>query len=350
MPGAQTSGGTTLPSTIGNRGGTDIASLLTALAGIFGSTNQTTTQQTHLDQNVLNAMLQQAMERNSGLAGLLGGQRTAGLYNSSTNNLLANDFMSRIAVDTAAKGAPTTTQVQSQPMVSPALGLGGLLLMQAMSPAGLGGMFGSKKASGAVDAATAAPQTTQAAASAVPGFMDNPIGSITGTVSNAWDNLTNALSFGGGSGANAVTSPGLLSFTRPAPADALHTPATAFVPELSDTVNDGLNFARLGSGASAIGSPVTTLDLGFADNPISAVNKLSRSGEELFGGGFDASGAFDFGSVPWTAGLSGLMQGDIGQSIGDIGKAATTSLWGSALGSMMGMPWLGAILGSLFNW
>lgn len=72
----------------------------------------TSTKQTVLSQDAMNAMLKSALEGTSGTSGLadvVGGQNKAGLYNSSTNSMLTNDLLSRLATQVAVAGAPTTT-------------------------------------------------------------------------------------------------------------------------------------------------------------------------------------------------------------------------------------------------
>lgn len=344
-----TTTGTTIPSTRG-RGGAgagDIASTIAALANIFTSKNETTTQQTRFDPATLDAMLQRAFERNGGLATALGGGRRAGLYNSSTANLLTNDFTSRMAAEVAQRGAPTVTNVSAPAAINPLLALAGLGLLQARSPAGLGGIFGDKtKKAGDVASVTnpSGAATTSDAGSAASSFFDNPIGSLTSQISDSFSALNSALGFGGGSGANAVTDPGLISFTRPSPT----LNAGSFADgELASTLDSGLNFARLGAPATAIGTPITTLDLGFAADPLGAVEKLNRSGGELITSGVGADGAFAFDSIPWTAGLSGLMNGDIEGAIGGVGKSYLGSVLGQALTPVLGP--LGGILGALFG-
>ena len=305
---------TDLPTSSRSGGGSDIASLLTALSGIFGSKSQTTTRQTKLDQNTLNAMLQRAMEENSGLASMLGGQRRAGIYNSSTANLLTNDFMSRLATDVAMKGAPTVETSKQPAMIDPLLGLGGLLALQAMSPAGLGGIFGGK----------GAEATT----------MSNPVGT-----------LMQSLGVGGATG-NAVTSPGMMSFTRPN--GLLDAGGLMQAGEMANTINNGMNFAQLGSPVTALSmSPTTTLDMAFAANPLEAVERLNRTGGELVTSAMGADGALNFANIPWTAGLSGLMQGDLGGAIGGIGKSWLGAQIGNALTPVLGP--FGAILGAIFG-
>jgi len=79
-----------------------------------GSETQTTS--TDIDQETLNKLLQSALESNSGLATTAQGQKTAGLYNSSTSKLLTNDLVSRLTAQVAAGTATKTTTTTKTPV------------------------------------------------------------------------------------------------------------------------------------------------------------------------------------------------------------------------------------------
>lgn len=64
-------------------------------------------EQTILTQEAVNRLLQQIMESNTGLTSIAQGQKNAGLYNSSTMQMLINDLMARAAGEVAVKGAKT---------------------------------------------------------------------------------------------------------------------------------------------------------------------------------------------------------------------------------------------------
>lgn len=109
------------------------ASTLLTLLGLFSPTSQTQTdqggtttvtgggtvsssgsssggygyEQTLLSQEAMNRLLQQIMESNTGLTSIAQGQKNAGLYNSSTMQMLINDLMTRAAGEVAVKGAKT---------------------------------------------------------------------------------------------------------------------------------------------------------------------------------------------------------------------------------------------------
>jgi hypothetical protein len=76
------------------------------------TSTSTTTEKTDISQEGIDAIVRSMMEGNSGLANVMQGQAGAGLYNSTTSGLLANDLAARTAGTAALASAPkTTTQV-----------------------------------------------------------------------------------------------------------------------------------------------------------------------------------------------------------------------------------------------
>lgn len=78
-----------------------------------GSVTDTQVTSKNMSAEGLAAMLKQLIESNAGLAATAQGQKTAGLYNTSTNRLLTNDLMSRLAAQ-AASNSSTTTQTSTR--------------------------------------------------------------------------------------------------------------------------------------------------------------------------------------------------------------------------------------------
>lgn len=104
------------------------------------SSGGTQTQQTQLSQEAINALLKGLMEGTSGrpgLAAVAAGQKTPGLYNSTSRTLLTNDLMSRAAAEVAKASAPTVTTTspttQTQSGQQGILGQTGSDLMKAYS-------------------------------------------------------------------------------------------------------------------------------------------------------------------------------------------------------------------------
>lgn len=98
---------------------------LDALQGIlnlFGkspSTTQTTTKT--VDPQAASAALQNLVQSTQGLAALTSGQHAAGLYNSTVNTQLANDFLTRMAGQVAQQSASTSTTTKTAPSIDPRL-------------------------------------------------------------------------------------------------------------------------------------------------------------------------------------------------------------------------------------
>jgi len=153
--------------TVDNSGLVNLASLFlgkntnTSFGGST-STKQTTSEEVSPD--AVNAIVKQMLEGTQGLAAVAQGQKTAGLYNSSTNQLLVNDLLSRTAGVAAAANKKTvvdnttadnrTQTAKTDPQVSPQLGLGLLGAAQLLSASGglgaVGKLLGIKTAADAV--------------------------------------------------------------------------------------------------------------------------------------------------------------------------------------------------------
>lgn len=97
------------------------ASLLTAIGGLLPSTTTTSTSgqsnkatsQVMLDQTGMERMLNLILQGTDGLQSVASGERTAGIFNSTTNEQLVNDLLVRAAGTVAVAAAPT---VQTQDM------------------------------------------------------------------------------------------------------------------------------------------------------------------------------------------------------------------------------------------
>lgn len=135
--------------------GLGIGNLLQGVAGITDllsekktkskSSGGTTTQTSGLDISAegRNKMIEDALASNSGLAETTSGKNRAGLYNSSTNQLLVNDLLDRVSAsvdrDTAKQTTTTVSSPTTQTQVTPArIGLGDAAL-------GIGGAVAAKK-------------------------------------------------------------------------------------------------------------------------------------------------------------------------------------------------------------
>lgn len=112
----------------------NLLSLLTALKG----SSQTTTS--GVNPAGVTALIQNSLGGTQGLAALMQGQKSAGLYNSPTTQLLTNDLVTRTAANAAA--ANTTTTTKKNPQISTnniigALGAAGLKSVLGPSISGI---------------------------------------------------------------------------------------------------------------------------------------------------------------------------------------------------------------------
>lgn len=90
----------------------DIQTLLTMFKGsapVTKSDNGTSTSSEIVSSDKANAYLKQILESNVGLASVSSGQKAAGIYGSTTNQMLTNDLLSRVAAQTAALSSTKTT-------------------------------------------------------------------------------------------------------------------------------------------------------------------------------------------------------------------------------------------------
>lgn len=180
----------------------------TTKSGGTSTATSTSTKKTDISQEGLKALIQGMLEdQSTGLAKVASGARQAGLYNTSTQQLLINDLISRAANQAALASAPTTTTASetrteapvtqttkqagmlssggTSNMLLPALGIGMLMkkgdggksMFDSLSES-VGGFFGSDADAGEI------------ASGAVYDAATSPfIGSITGLGGNFADTM-----------------------------------------------------------------------------------------------------------------------------------------------------------------
>ena len=90
---------------------TTIENVLNLSKLIGGTGGTTTTVSKNVSQDAINAAIRKQLESAQGLASITGGEKTAGLYNSTVAQQLVNDLMSRTAGEAAANTASQTTTV-----------------------------------------------------------------------------------------------------------------------------------------------------------------------------------------------------------------------------------------------
>lgn len=282
----------------------DVMNLLT-LVKSPGDTTSTT--KNTVDPAGQKALLDSILTGNTALPGLATisqGQKTAGMYNSSTNTQLTNDLLARATAEIAAKNnTQSTTQHKA-----PAFNGKQLLTMFAAS--------GAKKLLG-------------------PSFKG--LADKTG-ISNIGDKLANSLGLGTSSdlGMSAVSP--ISEALSPAALDA----SSAVADTLGGNLLDGVGLTSLDSfGATALDEGATNL---FADTGLgTALSAGAESGAaDVAGftaldsaaageGGLAADGISSIGAAtPWTA-LAVAGAADLGQ---DISGGDSSQLWGDAIGGL----------------
>lgn len=177
--------------------------LSTASSGLFGKTTTrrtsggAETKQTMLSQEAIDNILRGLMEDEQGLSRVASGARIPGLYNTTSQQLMINDLISRSAGIAAEKSAPTVTT--KTPTVEeteiPGMGTGSLLGIgaavlaspEARKKIGLNFDFGSVFGGGG-ETGISGPEFVSGGAESIvstgggvgaspPSFMSTPIGS-----------------------------------------------------------------------------------------------------------------------------------------------------------------------------
>lgn len=118
----------------------NINNLLALISGKPGST--TTSSQTtkgNISQEGVNSLIQQILQGTQGLGAVTSGERSSGLYNSTTNQQLVNDLLARTTAAVAEKQAGTTTTSTQTTKNAPGISKGAqsaiipLLALKALS-------------------------------------------------------------------------------------------------------------------------------------------------------------------------------------------------------------------------
>lgn len=125
---------------IASRNSNSSMDLLTQLLATFkGGPTTTQTSSETVSNDKAKAYLEQILGSAGGLAAVSSGQKSAGLYNSSVNQQLTNDLLSRTAAQTAALSSTKTATSQVGPQADPLMALlalgGGQLAGSLLGPA-----------------------------------------------------------------------------------------------------------------------------------------------------------------------------------------------------------------------
>lgn len=290
----------------------DTVGNLTSLANLFTSKKgtSTTTTGTDISAEGINALIAQIMGGANGLASVAGGQKSAGLYNSTTNEQLVNDLTSRTAGEVAKASAKTTTTTNQKqaPAMDPMktiLNLAGNQLIKAgLKKTGISGKFDEMTKSifgggGSVDS-----------------------GGI-GSVSLASGNAGVASSVGSAGFSSAAISDMGISLSGLDALGSLGASITDFAPAMSIADFSGTTAATFGGESLGAGAGSS-----IAGEGVSGMSSLGATGW----GALAAYGALDLsqdlergdGTVLAADAIGGLGTGDIVQAMqtGNINDAA----------------------------
>lgn len=228
----------------------------TSSGGTTTNSGGTQTTQTQLSPEAINALVKQMLESNSGLAQVSSGQRAAGIYDSSTNSLLTNDLVSRVAGDVAIKSAPTvtTTSPSSTTTSSTVKQAAQIDPIAALLTAGAG-IVGKKLLKGIFDSNNGSGD----AISAVSDAVANPAAAF--SASSLADGAAGLLSsFGGASGDPQISGGAYLASTLLSNGGDIggflsgSNPVTDFLYDtFADTGAQAFSGAGLGSAAAVDG-------------------------------------------------------------------------------------------------
>ena len=275
----------------------NVLDLITNASSTFAGKKTTQTQNTSTSAEGLNSLLKQILESTQGLAAVSGGQKTAGLYNSSTNSLLTNDLLTRASGEVASRNQTTTQTVATPAAVNP---LNALILGSAIT--------GGKALLG----------PTLATAKDKLGVED------LGT------QISNAI-FGNSSatGASAI------------PQQAINVANTQ--PDQIGSLYSG-GFLEGASGATTASSASADSSVAIADGANALDTSYSAGVSSGMDGAFSDATTGATGSVPYLAVgkqlLDGNLSGAVGTGVGGyLGSAIGTAIFpgvGTAIGSFLG--------------
>lgn len=308
----------------------------------------TETTQKGLPPEAMQALIKTAMEGSQGLAAVAGGQKSAGLYNSSTNQLLVNDLLARITGQAATLGAPTTvtrsptSRTQTQSVQSPAL-KNSLPALAGMS-LGKGGIdellgYGNKASSGyslfkrgkdLVDWLSATESAIPQGAISAANASADPIGSLY-TLTGGFSDVAPAASQGisGLDFADTVSS----IFSYPSVEAVNAGGELAFTSAASESV------AEAGSSLYASTATEASIDAGALGGD--AIGSYGTA--ELGAAAFGAEAAIGAEAATSLAAAGGVIEGGFATGGAALGATAAAEGIGAAAGGAVAAEAAGAV-------
>lgn len=285
---------------------------ITNLLNLVKDQKSSTSTSTNISKEGVTQQINDILQGTNGLAAVAGAQKTAGLYNGSTNTLLTNDLLARASAQVAAKNATTTTTQTKKASVTKQN------IEQLLATQGLKKFFGSdtvvggaKSVAGSIADELGIPAFTNDTATA------NALNSVSGAGPGAQvgDFTSLESSLAGGSDVS-VGSANAIADSLGGATDAATNAAIASVPaSTGDTSVAGLealdSAATVGAGTQAAeaasfsagtdaGLAGTIADFGGASATDAAADTAAATGAGLAG---DAAAA----SAAGGAGLGGAL-------------------------------------------
>ncbi len=269
------------------------ANLLSSLGtSLFGKKSTVTTsgggqtEQTMFSQEGINAMLRQLMENeNTGYAKTALQARIPGMYNTTTQQLMLNDLLSRSAGEVATRTAPKVTTKQDT-------------VQKTATPGMMSSSTGKLLGLGAGAAVLASPAARK------------KLG-----IDGVFNDISSSLGFGGSAVGGMSVAPAASAISGVGPGGAIFDSIQGI------TAGEGFSAAGAAVGAEAAG--------GFMSSVSSALNT------PLWEGGFTGAEA-----LPYLPAVMNLFEGDVG---GAAGAGA-----GAYIGTAVGGP-IGGAIGSFIG-
>ena len=289
----------------------NLMDLYTLFAGSSGkSSTTTTTTSSNTDPAAISAAVNAALGSANGMANVLGAQRTAGLYGSSTNKLLASRFASDVVAKTTANSTNSTQTSVTTPAKQSGLGVGGLvglMGLKALSSSKLGDqLMGTAKESsgGVVDKITDALGLTTA--SPAKEIANKAVSSTANDIGNAVQDVL-----------TSTAKNKLVDEVTSDATDAVASTVDTAIPEVSDAVASTFN---LGGVSDAVDSGVSDA---VATTVGDAAGAVADTVGDIFSGWFHNGGR-----VPQHFATGGRVQAStyVGGSRGATDASVQTSL------------------------
>jgi hypothetical protein len=343
----------------------------------------TKTESGSFSQDSMNQMLKSALEGTNGLAAVAGGQRAAGGYGSSTNQLLVNDLLTRSAGQIAQLNTSKTTQTstpQSSTTVGGATLTGGAKtagFLGALKALGELGVFKKSKTESTDPNSIPTDQSAGAASYFNPANVSNTASGTDGNPSLYSVDLSNSVPVDSGISAQADQTQSLdaassdafampdigIDMSTVTDSPAMSEDPLAFLNDLPPpdgfadgglVKNDMANAAMTDSGGDKSGKKSLGSMLGTQSNvvidprtglvggassynaeAVAAAQSLNGSGTSV-GSNFNSGSAYGFGSGDSSGGSSG--SGSSGGGSLSRGNISGISGLTSSLGSLVGSP------------